>query len=84
MRAGQRLDLRPREYELLEYMLRNPERVLSRMQLYEHVWGYRYDGSSNVLEVYVRYLRSKLETMGERLIHTVRGRGYTLRRPEDA
>jgi len=84
MRRGKRLVLRPREYALLEYFLRHPERVLSRASIYEHVWEYTYDGMSNVLEVYVRYLRKKLEVAGPRLIHTVRGRGYVLRREETA
>ena len=84
MRAGKRLTLRPREYALLEYFLRHPERILTRSAIYEHVWEYAYDGLSNVLEVYVRYLRNSLEEHGPRLIHTVRGRGYVLRREEDA
>lgn len=84
MRRGQRLVLRPREYALLEYFLRHPEHVLTRAVLYEHVWEYTYDGMSNVLEVYVRYLRGKLEAEGPRLIHTVRGRGYVFQREEGA
>ncbi len=84
MRAGKRLTLRPREYALLEYFLRHPDRVLTRASIYEHVWEYSYDGMSNVLEVYVRYLRNSLEEHGPRLIHTVRGRGYVLRREDDA
>ena len=80
MRAGRRLDLRPREHALLEYFLRHPEQVLSRQRIYEHVWEHDFDGLSNVLEVYVRYLRTKLEPTGEKLIQTVRGRGYELRR----
>jgi DNA-binding response OmpR family regulator len=83
MRGGQRLDLRPREYALLEFFLRHPEEVLTRTRLYDHVWEHDYDGLSNVLEVYVRYLRLKLEERGPRLLHTVRGRGYVLRRPEE-
>ena len=83
MRHGERVDLRPREYALLEYFLRNADRVLSRAQLYDHVWEQRYDGLTNVLEVYVRYLRQKLEAHGPRLIHTVRGRGYVLRREDE-
>jgi DNA-binding response OmpR family regulator len=79
-RAGRRLDLRPREFGLLEYLLRHPEQILTRTALYDHVWEHDYDGLSNVLEVYVRYLRTKLEEAGPRLIHTVRGRGYVLRR----
>ncbi len=83
MRGGKRLTLRPREYGLLEYFMRNPEQVLSRSRIYEHVWEARYDGLSNVIEVYIRYLRNHLEANGDRLIHTVRGRGYILQR-EDA
>mgnify|MGYP003377393004 CR=1 FL=1 len=82
-RAGQRLPLRPREYALLEFFLRHPEDVLTRDRIYEHVWEHDFDGLSNVLEVYVRYLRTKLEVLGSRLIHTVRGRGYALRREEE-
>ena len=82
-RAGKRLDLRPREYGLLEFFLRHPEEVLSRQSIYEHVWEHNYDGLSNVLEVYVRYLRTKLEGTGERLLHTVRGRGYVLRHDDE-
>jgi len=78
-RAGRRLDLRPREYALLEFFLRHPEDVLTRTRIYDHVWEHDYDGLSNVLEVYVRYLRTKLEEHGPRLLHTVRGRGYVLR-----
>jgi DNA-binding response OmpR family regulator len=78
MRAGKRLPLRPKEHSLLEYFLRYPDQVLSRVRIYEHVWQSRYDGWSNVIEVYVRYLRLHLEATGSRLIHTVRGRGYVL------
>jgi len=81
-RAGHRLDLRPREYALLEYFLRHPDQVLTRQSLYEHVWEHDFDGLSNVLEVYVRYLRTRLEAHGSRLLQTIRGRGYALRRDE--
>ena len=82
-RGGKRLDLRPREYALLEFFLRHPEEVLSRQRIYEHVWEHDFDGLSNVLEVYVRYVRTKLEEHGPRLIQTVRGRGYALERGEE-
>jgi DNA-binding response OmpR family regulator len=82
-RAGKRLELRPREHALLEFFLRHPEQVLTRAVLYESVWEHDYEGLSNVLDVYVGYLRQKLETAGPRLLHTVRGRGYVLRREED-
>ena len=78
------MSLRPREYGLLEFFLRHPESVLTRERIYEHVWEHDFDGLSNVLEVYVRYLRTKLEERGPRLLQTVRGRGYALRRDEEA
>jgi two-component system response regulator MprA len=78
---GQReLQLSAKEYDLLAYMARHPRQVLTREQLLEAVWGYQFDGESNVLDVYVGYLRQKLESGGEpRIIHTVRGVGYALR-----
>lgn len=82
-RAGKRLELRPREHALLEFFLRHPEEVLTRGRIYESVWEHDYEGLSNVLDVYIGYLRQKLEAAGPRLVHTVRGRGYELRRPED-
>ncbi len=80
-RRGNRLiDLTTTEFELLQLLLRNPERVLTRDLIMEKVWGYDFEGNYNVLEVYVRYLRNKLEDGGEsRLIQTVRGAGYVLR-----
>ncbi len=82
-RGGKRLELRPREHALLEFFLRHPEQVLTRAVLYESVWDHDYEGLSNVLDVYVGYLRQKLEAAGPRLLHTVRGRGYVLRREEE-
>ncbi len=78
---GQReLQLTRTEFRLLELFMRNPRVVLSRSRIFEEVWGYDFGASSNALEVYVSYLRRKLEAEGEpRLIHTVRGVGYTLR-----
>jgi len=68
------------EFELLTLFLRHPRQVLSREQILEHVWGYDFGGETNVVDVYVGYLRRKLEAWGEpRLIHTVRGVGYVLR-----
>ncbi|MFJ3304397.1 response regulator transcription factor [Streptomyces sp. NPDC086549] len=79
-RGGRPLDLTKTEYSLLEYLLRNPAKVLSRGQIMKDVWGFDYEPTSNTLDVYVMYLRRKLESRGEpRLIHTVRGLGYTLR-----
>ena len=70
------VELSAREYTLLEVFLRHPDQVLSREQLLSHVWGYDFDPGSNIVEVYVRYLRKKL---GEHRIETVRGMGYRLR-----
>lgn len=80
-RAGQALELTAREQALLVFFLRHPGQVLSRTRIYDHVWGERYDGLSNTLEVHVMELRRKLETHGNRLIHTVRGRGYSYGEP---
>ena len=69
-----------KEYELLELFLRHPRQVLTRDMIFDRVWGYDFGGESNIIEVYIRYLRQKLETEDEpRLIHTVRGMGYVLR-----
>jgi two-component system response regulator MprA len=78
---GQReIELSPTEYELLSLFLRRPRQVLTRNLIMERVWGLDFEGSSNVLEVYIGYLRNKLEAGGEpRLIHTVRGIGYVLK-----
>ena len=78
---GQRLiELTAKEFDLLEYLLSHPRQVLTRDQILERVWGYDFMGDSNIIEVYVRYLRLKLEQQGEpRLIQTVRGVGYVLR-----
>lgn len=79
-RAGRRIELTTREYELLEFLLRHPRQVLSREVIFEHVWGSDYLGESNLIDVHVKRLRDKVEAGGEpRLIHTVRGAGYVLR-----
>ncbi|NTU84529.1 MAG: response regulator transcription factor, partial [Chloroflexales bacterium] len=78
--GAQRVDLTAREFEVLELFLRHPRQVLTREQVYERIWGYDFGADSNVLEVYVRALRQKLEAAGaSRLIQTVRGVGYVLR-----
>ncbi len=80
MRSDRPILLSAKEYELLSLFLRHPRQVLTRDTIMEQVWGYDFSGESNVLEVYVGYLRAKLESGGEpRLIHTVRGAGYVLR-----
>ncbi|MGH2972784.1 MAG: winged helix-turn-helix domain-containing protein, partial [Gaiellaceae bacterium] len=79
-RTGRRFELTTTEAHLLELFMRNPRQVLPRSLIYERVWGYDFSHSSNALDVYVGYLRRKLEADGEaRLIHTVRGTGYVLR-----
>jgi two-component system, OmpR family, response regulator MprA len=79
-RGGRALELSATEFALLEMFLLHPRQVLTRSALYESVWGYDFGGSSKSLEVYVGYLRRKLEAGGEsRLLHTVRGVGYVLR-----
>lgn len=76
------IELTAKEYELLELFLRNPRQVLTRDVIYDRVWGYDFGGESNIIEVYVRYLRQKMEAGGlHRLLHTVRGVGYVLREP---
>lgn len=80
MRNNEEIELTKKEYDLLEYLLFNKEIVLSRDQILENVWGYDYFGDTNVVDVYIRYLRSKLEAPDStRMIHTVRGVGYILR-----
>lgn len=74
------IDLTAKEYELLELFMRNPRQVLTRDVIFDRVWGYDFGGESNIIEVYVRYLRQKTEIdNANRLIHTVRGVGYVLR-----
>jgi DNA-binding response OmpR family regulator len=80
MRGGRAIDLTMKEFELLKYLMTRPREVLTREQILENVWGYDFMGESNVIEVYIRYLRLKIEDEGEkRLIQTVRGVGYVLR-----
>jgi two-component system response regulator MprA len=79
-RGGRALDLTRTEFLLLEYLLRHPSAALTRSRIHRHVWGFDFEPASNTLDVYVMYLRRKLESRGEpRLIHTVRGLGYSLR-----
>ena len=79
-RDGRPVDLTALEFRLLEYFMRNERIVLSRSRILEAVWGLDVDTTSNIVDVYVRYLRNKLEADGEmRIIHTVRGVGYVLR-----
>jgi DNA-binding response OmpR family regulator len=83
-RAGRAIALTPKEFSLLEFFLRNPNRVLTRTSIAEHVWDYDFDWESNIIDVFVNLLRKKLEEGKEpRLIHTVRGVGYVLREGSD-
>ncbi|WP_096622043.1 response regulator transcription factor NblR [Calothrix sp. NIES-3974] len=77
---GRAIDLTMKEFELLKFLMEHPREVLTREQILENVWGYDFMGESNVIEVYIRYLRLKIEDEGQkRLIQTVRGVGYVLR-----
>lgn len=79
-RADQLIELTATEFALLEYLMRRPDRVLSRTLIQEQVWGYQHDPSSNVVDVYIRRLRNKIDReFTQQLIHTVRGAGYVLK-----
>ena len=79
-RAGEAVELTKTQYDLLEYLLRNRDIVLTRDQILTHVWGYSYAGNSNVVDVYVRYVRTRIhDTEESRIIETVRGIGYVIR-----
>ncbi len=79
-RRGRKIDLSAKEYSILEYMMRNQGAVLGRESFRSHIWSWDYDGESNVIDVYIRYLRKKIDD-GEsvKLIHTIRGAGYMLK-----
>lgn len=79
-RAGRLIELTAKEYALLEYFLRNKERVLSRTLISEHIWDYNFDTGTNIIDVYVNHLRNKIDSGAEKkLIHTVRGVGYVMK-----
>jgi heavy metal response regulator len=81
MRKGKEIELTSKEYALLEYFMRNPEKVLTRTMISEHVWDYHFDSLTNVIDVYVNYLRKKIDKDFEtKLIHTIRGVGYLMKR----
>ena len=83
LRDGKEIPLSGKEFSLLRYMIQNKGIVLSREKLEQHLWTYDYAGSSNVIDVYIRYLRKKIdEGFEKKLIHTVRGAGYTLKEKE--
>lgn len=78
-RAGEDVYLTATEFELLRYLMRNPKRVLSKTQILDHVWHYDFGGQVNVVELYISYLRKKIDRGHDPMIHTVRGAGYVLR-----
>ena len=79
-RGGTEITLTSKEYQLLEYLLYNKEKVLSREKIENHIWNYDYEGGTNVIDVYIRYLRKKIDDgFPTKLIHTVRGAGYVIR-----
>jgi two-component system copper resistance phosphate regulon response regulator CusR len=83
-RAGEPIELAPKEFGILEYMMRNRGRPLSRTMIVEHVWDMDYDGLTNIVDVYIRHLRSKIDDkFPEKMIHTVRGIGYMLETAEN-
>ncbi len=79
-RSGQEIELTTKEYALLEYLMRNPEKTLTRTMIAEQVWDYTFDSFTNIIDVYVNYLRKKVDRdFDKKLIHTVRGVGYVLK-----
>ena len=82
-RAGENIELAPKEFSILEYLMRNRGRPLSRTMIVEHVWDMDYDGLTNIVDVYIRHLRSKIDDKWpQKMIQTVRGIGYLLEAPE--
>jgi two-component system OmpR family response regulator len=73
------IELTPTEFKLLHYLMLNAGRVVSKSQILDRVWNYDFDGNANVVEIYISYLRKKIDSLGPRLIHTIRGVGYCLR-----
>ena len=78
-RGGEQINLTATEFELLRYLMRNPKRVLSKAQILDRVWNYDFGGQANVVELYISYLRKKIDAGREPMIHTMRGAGYVLK-----
>ena len=78
-RAGTTVELTATEFELLRFLMRNPRRVLSKAQILDRVWSYDFGGRSSVVELYISYLRKKIDSLGPQMIHTVRGFGYVIK-----
>lgn len=81
VRGGAALELTTREYRLLEFLMRVPGRICGRMTILENVWDYNFDPGTNIVDVYIRRLREKIDTVEPKLLHTIRGAGYTLKEP---
>src|SRR5690606_8831033 len=81
-RAGEPIELTATEFELLRFLMRNPRRVLSKAQILDRVWSYDFGGNANIVELYISYLRKKIDAGRAPMIHTRRGAGYLLRAPE--
>ena len=82
-RAGKEIDLQPREFMLLEFLMRNAGNIVTRTMLLEHVWDYHFDPQTNVIDVHISRLRQKIDkSFGKPLLHTIRGTGYCLRAPD--
>ena len=78
-RGGEQVELTATEFELLRFLMRNPRRVLSKAQILDRVWSYDFGGQSNIVELYISYLRKKIDAGRPPMIHTVRGAGYVLK-----
>ena len=78
-RAGRPIELTAKEFELLRYLMRNPRRVVSKLQILDRVWSYDFEGRSSIVEIYISYLRRKIEADAPPMIHTVRGVGYLIK-----
>jgi len=83
-RGGRSIELSPTEFKLLRYLMLNPNRVLSKMQILDHVWAYDFNGEAGIVESYISYLRRKVDVVDPPLIHTKRGVGYVLRLPAES
>jgi two-component system OmpR family response regulator len=81
-RGGERIELQPREFQLLEYLMRNAGRVVTRTMLLESIWDFHFDPKTNIVETHMSRLRAKVDRGHETLIHTIRGAGYCLREPD--
>ncbi|MNY70843.1 putative transcriptional regulatory protein TcrX [compost metagenome] len=79
MQDGKTIDLSPTEYKLLNYLFENKNKVLSRTQILQAVWGINFDNTTNVVDVYISYIRNKIDETEQKIIHTVKGTGYLVK-----